>query len=140
VSCSYYCIEGHNLLRWKSVNVFGVLTKALVVMQCKETEGSADRQLVKCTCAHFFPLRMVRANQTSIQIPFTFWKIWWLIFAQVSAICILSSSSVVGNRETEGLPLANSRRKPVGVRYGDIGWRIITPRPSRQVESGWLSV
>jgi len=44
VSCSKYCIEGHNLLRWKSVNVFGVLTKALVVMQCKETEGSTDRQ------------------------------------------------------------------------------------------------
>jgi len=91
-------------------------------------------------CRAYFPLRMVRANQTNIQIPFTFWKISWLIFAQVSVFCILSSSSVVGNGETEGLPLANSRRKPVRVRYGDFGWRILTPRPSHQVESGRLSV
>ena len=39
-------------MRWKSVNVFGDLTNAFVVMKLKVTEGSTDRQLVKCNCAH----------------------------------------------------------------------------------------
>jgi len=97
-----------------------ILTRALVVTKFKVTQGSTERQLAKCNCVHFFRHELFKQYETSIQIHSTFWKISWSIFAPVSLICI-SSSYGIGNGRTEGLPLANSRRNPVGVRYGDMG-------------------
>ena len=48
---------------------FAILTRALVMMKFKGTEGATEGQFVKCNCVHLFRHECLEQYYTIIQIP-----------------------------------------------------------------------
>jgi len=113
-----------------------ILTRAIVVTKFKVTEGSTESYWNAVAC-----ILTATSGSSNIRQFFKFIAHFGKYrgqFLHRSLVICISSPYSIGNGRTEGLPFANSRRKPVVVRYGDIGGRIFNPTPKPSIRKRLL--